>query len=68
MTFEHFAGLLIAAICAFEIYRAVTRQETRMPPHGVRVSKAEQPVLYWVSLCAWSGFMIASILIVWERL
>ncbi len=69
MTVDDFFGLAVIAICAFQVYSAVTNEETTIPGSAaLDFSKAEQPVGYWISLCAWCGFLIASIAIVWGRL
>ena len=68
MTLLDVVGVVFAAICAFEIYRAVTRQETRIPPNGMRVAKAEHPVLFRISLGGWGAALIVTAAILWDRL
>lgn len=68
MSLWDFFGLAVIGFCAFEVYSTVTNEETTIPFGALGFSKAEQPVGYWVSLCGWCGFLIASIAIVWGRL
>lgn len=63
MTFVDIIGLAIAAFSAFELYRAVTKQETVVPNSPLRVSRAEQPVLFRVALGMWFILLLAGIVI-----
>lgn len=65
MTFADIVGLAIAAFCAFELYRAVTKQETAIPTTPpLRVSRAEQPVLFRVALAVWFILLLMGLMLV----
>jgi hypothetical protein len=68
MTFADFAGLALIAFCGFELYCAITRQETHIPNSSFRVSRAEQPVMFWVATFGWGVFLLVGLMLVGDIL
>ncbi len=68
MTFADVAGLAIIAFCAFELYCAVKKQETVIPNSSFRVSRAEQPIMFWVATAAWCIFLLVGLMLVGDIL
>lgn len=64
MTLADIAGLVLVAFCGFELYCAVTKQETVIPKSSFRVSRAEQPVMFWVATAAWGIFLLVGLMLV----